>query len=59
MVIDNIVLGYAISDSIEMHVLREEAVPMYKINIQGLDEPIFVNAYTNTVEELGTGSFFK
>lgn len=59
VVIDSIVLGYAIPSEVEMHILREEAIPMYKINLQGLDEPIFVNAYTNTVEELPTGTFYK
>lgn len=59
VVVDSIMLGYAIPSGVEMHILREEAIPMYKINLQGLDKPIFVNAYTNTVEELPTGTFYK
>lgn len=59
VIIEDITLGYAIPGEVEMHVLREEAIPMYKISIQGLEEPIFVNAYTNTVGELPTGTFYK
>lgn len=59
IIIDSIMLGYAMPNKVERHILREEAVPMYKINLQGLDEPIFVNAYTNTVEDLPAGTFYK
>lgn len=59
IIIEDMTLGYAVPSSVEMHVLREEAVPMYKISIQGLNKPLFVNAYTNTVEDLPTGTFYK
>lgn len=32
----------------EENVLGQQIVPVYKIEVEGLEEPIFVNAYTNT-----------
>lgn len=57
--IENITLGYGMENSEGMHILKEEAIPMYKITCKGLDEPIFVNAYTNTLENRGMSYFFK
>ena len=51
-VIESVELGYRLSQTEGVHILSEEAVPMYKIIIQGLSDPIFVNAYTNTYEEI-------
>lgn len=51
-VIESVELGYRLDYSEGMHILSEEAMPMYKITIKGLSEPIFVNAYTNTYEEI-------
>lgn len=50
LTISSIELGYAMESSRGMHILKEEAIPMYKILLDGLDDPVFVNAYTNTVE---------
>lgn len=46
LVIENIQLGYSMKNKEGMHILEEEAVPMYKIDVKGLSEPVFVNAYT-------------
>ncbi|MGL4798228.1 MAG: hypothetical protein ACRCWY_02340 [Cellulosilyticaceae bacterium] len=46
LTIENVDLGYSMKNSEGMHILDEEAVPVYKIDIKGLSEPIFVNAYT-------------
>ena len=51
-VIESVELGYRLSQTEGVHILSEEAVPMYKITIEGLSDPIFVNAYTNTYEEI-------
>lgn len=51
-VIESVELGYRLDHSEGMHILSEEAVPMYKIQIKGLSKPVFVNAYTNTYEEI-------
>jgi hypothetical protein len=45
--ITDIVLGYCSLDTDGMDILEEEIVPAYKITIDGLEEPLFVNAYTN------------
>jgi len=46
--ITDIVLGYRSLKIEGMDILEEEIIPVYKITIQGLSEPLFVNAYTNT-----------
>ena len=51
-VIESVELGYRLDHSEGMHILSEEAVPVYKITIEGLSDPIFVNAYTNTYEKI-------
>ena len=51
-VVESVELGYRLDHTEGMHILAEEAVPMYKIQIKGLATPIFVNAYTNTYEEI-------
>ncbi|WP_069999242.1 two-component system regulatory protein YycI [Cellulosilyticum sp. I15G10I2] len=45
--ITNIVLGYHALNAEGMDILQQEIVPTYKISIDGLNEPLFVNAYTN------------
>lgn len=50
-IITNIELGYMIPHRDRKHLLEEEAVPMYKIELKGLEEPLFVNAYTNELKE--------
>lgn len=45
--ITDIVLGYCSLGTDGMDILEEEIVPAYKITVDGLDEPLFVNAYTN------------
>lgn len=50
--IEAVELGYRLDNAEGMHILSEEAVPMYKIKIKGLSAPVFVNAYTNTYEEI-------
>ncbi|MGL4737402.1 MAG: hypothetical protein ACRCW2_08125 [Cellulosilyticaceae bacterium] len=57
--IENITLGYGMENSEGMHILKEEAIPMYKITCKGLDEPLFVNAYTNMIENRGVNYFYK
>lgn len=52
IVVESVELGYRLDHTEGMHILAEEAVPMYKIQIRGLATPIFVNAYTNTYEEI-------
>lgn len=51
-VVESVELGYRLDHTEGMHILAEEAVPMYKIQMRGLITPIFVNAYTNTYEEI-------
>lgn len=51
-VIESVELGYRLNYTEGVHILSEEATPMYKITIEGLSDPIFVNAYTNTYEEI-------
>jgi len=51
-IIESVELGYRFNHAEGMHILSEEAVPMYKIKIKGLGIPVFVNAYTNTYEEI-------
>ena len=51
-IIESVELGYRFNHAEGMHILSEEAVPMYKIKIKGLGMPVFVNAYTNTYEEI-------
>jgi len=46
--ITSIVLGYCSLNTPGMDILEEEIVPAYKIEIDGLNTPLFVNAYTNT-----------
>lgn len=48
--ISSIELGYAMKNTQGIHILKEEAIPMYKMMLDGLDVPLFVNAYTNTLE---------
>lgn len=52
IVVESVELGYRLDHTEGMQILAEEAVPMYKIQIKGLATPIFVNAYTNTYEEI-------
>ncbi|ONI45460.1 hypothetical protein AN641_04085 [Candidatus Epulonipiscioides gigas] len=49
-IIKNIILGYARINQESAFFLTEEAVPSYKINIEGLNKSLFVNAYTNQVK---------
>ncbi len=49
--ISSIELGYGLKEKERTHLLEEEVIPMYKIRISGLDDPLFVNAYTNEVIE--------
>ncbi|MDA3733498.1 two-component system regulatory protein YycI [Niameybacter massiliensis] len=51
-IVESVELGYRLDNIEGMHILAEEAVPMYKIQMRGLTTPIFVNAYTNTYEEI-------
>ncbi|WP_053983054.1 two-component system regulatory protein YycI [Niameybacter massiliensis] len=51
-IVESVELGYRLDNIEGMHILAEEAVPMYKIQMKGLTTPIFVNAYTNTYEEI-------
>ncbi len=44
--ISGIELGYSMNNKSGMHILEEEALPVYKLEIKGLIEPVFVNAYT-------------
>ena len=46
LTIENIQLGYSMKNRSGMLFLEEEAIPMYKIDVKGLSESIFVNAYT-------------
>lgn len=59
LVITNVEMGYAMKNAQGMHILEEEAIPMYKIEIEGLSGPVFVNAYTNTVEYGQDNIFYK
>lgn len=43
-----ITLGYHSVSATSLNLLGEKLVPAYKIQIEGLREPLFVNAYTNT-----------
>lgn len=43
----SITLGYYTSNIEEVSIWEEELVPVYKIIIRGLKDPVFVNAYTN------------
>jgi hypothetical protein len=45
--ITHIEIGYAMEEEWGLHILKEEAIPVYKILVEGLDEALFVNAYTN------------
>jgi hypothetical protein len=45
--ITDIVLGYRSLKMEGIDILEEEIIPVYKITIGGLNEPLFVNAYTN------------
>ncbi|PHV70197.1 hypothetical protein CS063_12015 [Sporanaerobium hydrogeniformans] len=45
--ITDISLGYYTLTTEGMRILAEEIIPTYKITIEGLKEPLFVNAYTN------------
>ncbi len=50
LIIEDIDLGYSRGQLTERHLLKEDAIPMYKILIEGISEPIYVNAYTNKVK---------
>ncbi len=45
--INEIMLGYAREQVKNAYFVKEKAIPMYKITIEGLNTPLFVNAYTN------------
>lgn len=45
--ITDIVLGYHSVNTEGMDILQHEIIPTYKIIIEGLNKPVFVNAYTN------------
>lgn len=45
--ITNIILGYHSFQEEGLDILQQEIIPAYKISIEGLKEPLFVNAYTN------------
>ncbi len=45
--ITDITLGYCALSTEGMDFLEKEIIPVYKITFDGLNEPIFVNAYTN------------
>lgn len=47
--ITDITLGYHSLRQEGMNIFEREIVPVYKIKIEGLSEPIFVNAYINEV----------
>lgn len=47
--ITDIMLGYKMIGGESMDILEEELIPVYKITIQGLQEPVIVNAYTNKI----------
>ncbi len=48
--INNIVLGYGREQVGNAFLLKETAVPMYKVTIDNLNIPLFVNSYTNEVK---------
>lgn len=48
--VEEITMCYKCTE-IEENVLGQKAIPLYKIKIRGLEEPIFVNAYTNEIVE--------
>ncbi|ONI37550.1 hypothetical protein AN639_03665 [Candidatus Epulonipiscium fishelsonii] len=50
IVIKDIELGYMPKNLEEIYFLEQEAVPMYKIIVDGLEYPLFVNAYTNEIQ---------
>ncbi|WP_010167746.1 two-component system regulatory protein YycI [Candidatus Epulonipiscium viviparus] len=49
-IIKNITLGYARENQNSVFFLTEEAIPTYKIEIEGFRQPLFVNAYTNQIK---------
>lgn len=49
IVIKDITLGYKRLEKKGSNLWGEEIVPMYKIEVDGLEKPLFVNAYTNEI----------
>ena len=49
MVIEDITLGYKKIQKKGSNLWGEQIIPAYKIVIEGLENPIFVNAYTNEI----------
>lgn len=49
MVIEDITLGYKKIQKKGSNLWGEQIIPVYKIVIEGLENPIFVNAYTNEI----------
>lgn len=49
--ITDITLGFGMQNKEGVYFVKEEALPMYKIEATGLNTPLFVNAYTNMVED--------
>ncbi|OON98886.1 MAG: hypothetical protein ATN35_03075 [Epulopiscium sp. Nele67-Bin004] len=48
--INEIMLGYAREQVKNAYFVKEKAIPMYKITTEGLNIPLFVNAYTNELK---------
>ncbi|MHC1749611.1 MAG: hypothetical protein AB9856_15170 [Cellulosilyticaceae bacterium] len=57
--INGITMGYKSASQDRIHILEEEVVPMYKIQIKNLETPVFVNAYTGIIEEDVLVGFYK
>lgn len=49
LIITNITLGYSQNNEVKSSIWGEQVVPVYKIELSGLEKSIFVNAYTNEV----------
>ncbi|ONI46908.1 hypothetical protein AN643_00970 [Candidatus Epulonipiscioides saccharophilum] len=49
-IIKNITLGYARENQEGTFFLTEEATPTYKIEIEGFNKPLFIDAYTNSLK---------
>ena len=47
MYITDVTLGYKVIDERNILLLGAQLIPVYKIQIKGLNTPIYVNAYTN------------
>ncbi|OON90918.1 MAG: hypothetical protein ATN32_02930 [Candidatus Epulonipiscium fishelsonii] len=50
MVIKDIELGYMPENLEDIYFIEQETVPMYKIITDSLENPLFVNAYTNEIQ---------